>query len=205
MLGHLQVPRPVVVLGSRQPLAHLDAGALARDDVAVLRRRGGGGAVLLGPEDCWMELWLPADSPVAGRDVRRTACIVGEWWQRAAAGLGISTDVHRAGLVDGDQGAIACFAGLGPGELTASGNKLLGISQWRSREGTLVSAVVAAHAPSGLAAYLSEGAGPTPALLAATSLFDVAPDVDAHMLAAAVTAVIVDAEPGIGVEPSAFR
>ena len=159
-----------MVLGSTQRAEDLEPRALARDGVAVRRRRGGGGAVLLRPEDCWVELWLPATSPLERGDVRSTAYRVGEWWEVALAGLGVTAEAHRGALRDADQGAVACFAGLGPGELTVRGRKLVGLSQWRSREGALVSSVLAARPPFELAAYLAAGDTAVPNLELATSL-----------------------------------
>jgi hypothetical protein len=181
---------PMVVLGSTQRLEDLDAAALARDGLTVRRRRGGGGAVLLRPPDCWIELWLPATSSAERGDVRSTAYRVGEWWQVALRSLGVACDVHR-GAVDGAaQGAVACFAGLGPGELSTEGRKLVGLSQWRAREGALVSSVLAARRPSDLTAYLSSDAPPTPSLALATCLDEALPGVAADDVAAAFAVTV---------------
>jgi len=94
-VGVLHRDGAAVVLGSMQRVEDLEPAALARDGVAVLRRRGGGGAVLLGPDDCWVELWLPC--PHHGEDLRATACTVGEWWEVALAALGVAGAVHRGG------------------------------------------------------------------------------------------------------------
>jgi lipoate-protein ligase A len=144
---------PLIVLGSTQSPDDLDGDAVERDGIELRRRRGGGGAVLLHPEDLWFELWLPRDA-VAPSDVRATACKVGDVWHEAMRSVGIAAEVHRGGMDDRPQGAIACFAGTGPGELTVAGAKLIGISQWRVREGTLVSSVLAVRPPQGLSRYL---------------------------------------------------
>jgi lipoate-protein ligase A len=176
-IGLLRRDVPLVVLGSTQRAEDLDEGALRRDGVAVRRRRGGGGAVLLEPDDCWIELWLPTTARPVDSDVRTRAREVGEWWREALLGLGVTGDVHHGGVVDPAQGAVACFAGLGPGELTVRGRKLVGMSQWRARQGALVSSVLAARPPRALGRYLSDQAIPTPALAGATCLDEVLPGV----------------------------
>ena len=58
----------------------------------------------------------------------------------ALAGVGQQGfDVHRGRSVPGDLGDLVCFAGRGPGEVFAGGRKVVGLSQWRSREGALFS------------------------------------------------------------------
>jgi len=203
-LGRRRPRGSTVVLGSRQDHSWLDGDALRRDGVELRRRRGGGGAVLLREDDCWFEMWLPASSAVAGDDVRATACVVGEWWRRALGSLGVEGEVHRSGLVDGELGAIACFAGLGPGEISVGGRKMLGLSQWRSREGVLVSAIVPARPPGDLFDYLAPGAPPMPALRAAASLELIAPSLSADALAASLLAVLRDAVPGLEERSGAF-
>ncbi len=182
-VGILRRSTPTVVLGSTQHVADLDGRAITRGGVSVRRRRGGGGAVLLRPDDCWVELWLPATPAGECGDVRSTAYLVGEWWDVALAGLGVPAEQHRGGLRDADQGAVACFAGLGPGELTVAGRKLVGLSQWRARQGALVSSIVATRAPGDLSIYLASGDELVPRLKHATCLGDVLPDTVAEQVA----------------------
>lgn len=126
--------------------------------------------MLLRPGDCWIELWLPAGGAVPIHDVRATAAVVGSWWREALSSFGVQCDVHAGGVERAREGAVACFAGLGPGELTVGSHKLVGISQFRTKEGALVSCVLPRSAPSGLAPLLSGSASPVPSLAAATSL-----------------------------------
>lgn len=172
-----------MVLGSTQHEADLDDRAITRDRVSVRRRRGGGGAVLLRPDDCWVELWLPATPETERGDVRSTAYRVGQWWRVALADLGVSAEPHHGGLRDADQAAVACFAGLGPGELTVAGRKLVGLSQWRGRQGALVSSVLAARLPEDLSIYLARGGELVPQLKLATCLSEVLPGTGAERVA----------------------
>jgi lipoate-protein ligase A len=153
-LGRPLRAAPVVVLGGTQRFDDLDKVALERDWIGVRRRRGGGGAVLLHPEDLWVELWLPR-SEGEPLDVRATARQVGTWWREVLEAVGVECEVHEGSVVRPEEGAHACFAAVGPGEVTVHGAKLVGISQWRVREGTLASSVLAARPPSALSTYLT--------------------------------------------------
>jgi hypothetical protein len=185
VLGVRGVVATTVVIGSRQPVSDLDDGIVSRAGVPVRRRRGGGGAVLLAPQDCWIELWLPAGGSSFRDDVRATACLVGECWQSVLGSFGIHAEIHRSAVLRADEGSVACFAGLGPGELTVQGRKLLGLSQWRSREGALVSSVIPSRSPASLRPYLAQTAPRVPALDLATSLDEVLEGVTGAELARA--------------------
>ena len=133
------VGAPVLVLGSTQPAAHFDAGRAAAAGVAVARRRSGGGAVLVGPGDpVWVDLWLPRGDPLWHDDVLRAAEWAGEWWAGGLRRAGVPrVTVHRGPSTGGAWSDRICFAGVGPGEVIAGGRKVVGIAQWRCREGAL--------------------------------------------------------------------
>jgi len=142
-----QVALPTVVLGSTQRLEVVDAVRATEKGVAVVRRRGGGGAVLLRPGDqLWVEAWIPRDDPLWEADVAVAAEWVGAWWSDA---LDTSSNadlvVHRGRAVPGPHGGLVCFSGRGPGEVFQAERKVMGISQWRSREGSLFHTCVYAH------------------------------------------------------------
>ena len=128
---------PAVVLGSAQGDDVLDAGAVARAGLEVVRRGAGGGAVLLGPgAQVWADLWLPRRDPLWVDDVVSSSWWVGEAWARALEGLGVTGPaVHRAKSEPAPWSGAVCFAGLGPGEVTVEGRKVVGLSQRRTRHG----------------------------------------------------------------------
>ena len=130
-----EVDRPALVLGSTQPVEVADVAACEAAAVEVVRRRSGGGAVLLVPgEVVWIDLVLPRDDPLWLDDIGRAAHWVGRAWV-AALGLDDAA-VHTGGMVAAPWSALVCFAGVGPGEvLDGAGRKVVGISQRRTREG----------------------------------------------------------------------
>jgi lipoate---protein ligase len=131
----LTVVSPTLVLGSAQPDGAADQRVADALGVKVVRRRSGGGAVLLQPDEfVWLDLVIPAGDSLWLDDVGRAMLWVGELWQRALAGLGVASQVHRGGLVPTEWSRQVCFAGLGTGEVVAGGSKLVGISQRRTRE-----------------------------------------------------------------------
>jgi len=128
------VPSPTLVLGSAQldgEVDHRVAGALG---VEVVRRRSGGGAVLLLPgEFVWLDLVIPNGDPLWLDDVGRAMVWVGELWQRALASLEVVGEVHHGPLLSSTWSRQVCFAGVGTGEVMAGPSKLVGISQRRTR------------------------------------------------------------------------
>ena len=114
--------------------------AAARAGVDVVRRRSGGGAVLLDPDDpVWIDLARAGhDDRLWVDDVGRATWWVGEAWCRALGALGVDPGclaLHRGPLERTAWSDRICFAALGAGEVTAGGRKVVGISQRRTRRG----------------------------------------------------------------------
>jgi len=127
---------PALVLGSAQHDDRVDRAACAAAGIEVVRRRSGGGAVLVVPgEVLWVDLIVPAGDALWQDDVGRAFHWVGEVWAAALEELGVAAEVHRGALVRSPWSAAVCFAGLGPGEVTVAGRKVVGISQRRTRAG----------------------------------------------------------------------
>ncbi|HLN15340.1 MAG TPA: hypothetical protein VK277_01190 [Acidimicrobiales bacterium] len=130
---------PAVVLGSSQREELVDRAKAQALGLEVVRRRSGGGAVLVQPGDpVWFDVWVPRGDPLFDDDVVAAAGWVGRWWSTALAACGARpTVVHDGPSTANEWSATVCFAGLGPGEVTASGRKVVGVAQWRGREGSL--------------------------------------------------------------------
>jgi len=132
-----EVSEPTLVIGSTQSLDSIDAEACASRGVEVVRRRSGGAAVLLMPGGAlWVDVVLPAGDPLWDDDVGRSFGWLGERWANALKACGVSgAVVHDGPLVRTEWSSVLCFAGLGPGEVTVAGRKVVGISQRRTSSG----------------------------------------------------------------------
>ena len=131
---------PALVLGSSQPWEAADAAACAVEGVEVVKRRSGGGAVLLCPtEVVWFDVIVPTDElHRAGVGDDLAASMV--WLGRAVAAALETTGIPDAVVHDGPMvrtpwSATVCFDGVGPGEVLTRAGKLVGISQRRTRDG----------------------------------------------------------------------
>lgn len=105
-------------------------------EVEVVRRRSGGGAVLVHPsETVWVDLVVPAGHHLWDPDVGRAMHWVGRAWASMLGTFGVSGRVHTSALERSEWSDLVCFAGVGPGEVVdRAGHKLVGISQRRSRD-----------------------------------------------------------------------
>jgi lipoate-protein ligase A len=130
-----EITAPALVLGSTQRDDVVDLAECERGGIDVVRRRSGGGAVLLVPgEVVWVDIVLPAGGAGWADDVHRPMIWLGEHLAAAFTSVGVSgTDVHDGAMISTAASRLVCFDGLGPGELTLDGAKLVGISQRRTR------------------------------------------------------------------------
>ena len=133
-----------VVLGSAQPESDvsLDAARVARTQ--VVRRRSGGGAVLVGPGlVVWIDVVVPAEDRLWEADVGRAFWWLGSAWVAALVEAGLpGAEMWAGGLVRSHWSGRVCFAGVGPGEVVMSGRKVVGMSQRRTRRGALFQCAV---------------------------------------------------------------
>lgn len=160
----LEVTGPAVVLGSAQPARPDLYERAAAAGVDVVRRRSGGGAVWLAPEALWVDVLLPRPDPRWDDDIGVAALWLGRRWAAALADADApAAAVHQGPMVRTDLSAAVCFAGLGPGEVTAGtgGAKLVGMSQRRTRVGARFQCVAyPTWSPEPLASIVGVAAGP---------------------------------------------
>jgi len=130
------VASPVLVIGSTQPWFDVDHGRAAAAGTEVVRRGSGGGAVLLVPGgQVWAEIVVPAGDPLWQADVNRATHWLGRAWTKTLEDLGVDARWHSGRMMAGPWSPLACFGGMGPGEVTVGGRKVVGISQRRTRSG----------------------------------------------------------------------
>ncbi len=153
---------PALVLGSHQSAGLFDPAALARAGVELARRRSGGSAVMVGPgRVLWVDLLIPWGDPLWDDDVGRAAWWVGALWVDA---LGAG-QVWRGPMRTNVWSPVVCFAGLGPGEVTVDGRKVVGVCQRRTRRGALFqTAALLDWRPAEYVALLAGPVGDTPQL-----------------------------------------
>lgn len=132
----VDVDAPAIVLGSTQAGDVIDEGATRRAGLAVVRRRSGGGVVLVRHgEVLWVDVLVPREDPLWHEDVGRSFHWLGESWRRALSRIGVDASVHEGPLRRGRWGGLVCFASRGPGEVLQGEAKLVGLAQRRTRSG----------------------------------------------------------------------
>lgn len=175
------------VLGSAQPDASVDRRVADRLGVRVVRRRSGGGGVLLVPgEFVWLDLVVPSDDPLWSPDVAHTMQWAGDLWRGVLEGFGVGSTRHDGALVTSEWSPVVCFAGLGAGELVARdrpASKLVGISQRRTRGWARVQTMCHLRWRPELMAALTAAPRPSPAAIAGSAAIV---EVDAQRLVAAL-------------------
>lgn len=133
----VEADRPTLVLGSSQRDDAVDRRVAQALGIEVVRRRSGGGAVLLMPgEFAWVDLVVPAGDPLWSDDVAAAMHWVGALWVSALGSLGVEGVTHTGPMVRSPWSDVVCFAGRGTAEVFAAaapGRKLVGISQRRTR------------------------------------------------------------------------
>jgi lipoate-protein ligase A len=147
-----------VVLGSAEPESHIDLNATRAAGLQVVRRRSGGGAVLVEPgRMLWVDIIIPGDDLFWESDIGRAFWWLGEAWADALAAAGVTDAVvWRGALARTRWSDRVCFAGVGAGEVVVGDQKVVGISQRRTRAGALFQcAVPVVWEPARLVAVLA--------------------------------------------------
>ncbi len=188
-LAFVRYAEPAVIYGSRGGESPARLARAEQERFAVLRRRTGGGAVLVGPWMSGFHVFLPGTHPVA-----RSGVIAGMVWLGKAvyAALLLSRVSNRLAETP-DMDAFrrrsgeaklewACYAGLSHGELLdAAGRKLVGLSHGRGRWGVLLSgSLLLADSPWESLEYVHLGRRPARSSLrelASAGIAGVAPSV----------------------------
>ncbi len=173
------ITTPALVLGSTQDDSVVDVDACRLAGVEVVRRRSGGGAVLLLPgEVTWLDVIVPAGMPGWSADVHGPMIWLG---RRLAAAISAVTGiddlvVHDGAMVDTAWSRLICFDGVGAGEVLVGGSKLVGISQRRTRHAARLQCCwYGVYDPSRLVELLAADVRPALADLAPVATLPAAP------------------------------
>ena len=148
-----------LVLGSGQ---QFDLDACRDAGIDVVKRRSGGGVVLVEPGAmCWFDVVVPAtDARFASvaHDVSASMRWLGSQVAAALSSLDVAAvEVHDGPMTGGQWSALVCFAGVGPGEVLLGRRKLVGISQRRTRHGSRFQCMVHVRwSPAVLVGLLAE-------------------------------------------------
>jgi lipoate-protein ligase A len=129
--------RDAIVLGSTQERSLLNETACLSHDVEIVKRRSGGGLVLLSADSTlWVDVEIPSDHSLWLNDVGASSLWLGQVFVEVLTELGQENlELHRGALMKSPWSSLICFAGKGPGEVfAADGSKIVGISQRRTRD-----------------------------------------------------------------------
>ena len=130
-----QVQDPTVILGSTQTVDDVDQNIAVESGLLVSRRRSGGGAVFVHPTDSvWVDITISRNDPLWKDDVMQSMLWLGDLFV-AALSSWVQAQVYRDSFSTGVDGRVVCFASSSPGEVFVGTDKLVGISQRRSRDG----------------------------------------------------------------------
>lgn len=130
---------PAVVRGSAQKPDLFDGEYLQANGVELAGRRSGGAAVWIEPASVvWIDVLAPRGSPMWSDDLVQTFLGVGRRWQQALQTCGIESELVERAPERGGASDLACWAGLGWGEVVVGGAKVVGLSQRRTRWGARV-------------------------------------------------------------------
>ena len=132
---------PALVLGSTQSESSFDLARCRAAGLAVVRRRSGGGAVVVRPgAQVWVDFFVPRNDPLFDDDVLASFGFVGAIWMAAICDSFPSISRSSVAVARGQVeptawSATLCFGGLGAGEVSVGGRKVVGVSQRRDRNG----------------------------------------------------------------------
>lgn len=149
---------PTIVLGAAQSPEIVCLDEARRSGVDVVKRRSGGGAVWLDGDMTWIDVVLRKDDSLWCEDVGRAFLWLGDCWVTALRSLVAGPSelsAHEGALVQSPWSRLVCFGGLGPGEVSLTGRKLVGVAQKRTRNAALFQCgVLHAWNPSELLRFL---------------------------------------------------
>lgn len=155
-LRFMKVSKPALVLGSSQDPTSFDKVAYSDLDIELAKRRSGGGAVFLEPlRQLWVDISIPKGDSLFRDDVQKSFFPIGSLFREFLSRVcNCEFEMHKGKLLGGSVGQTICFAGIGPGEITFEGAKVVGISQRRTVQGSVFQCTVYSRYPTNELALL---------------------------------------------------
>ena len=140
-----QYRNPGVVFGCSQRLDTLARCMAQLHGHDLVRRRAGGGVVLVGPWMLGLSIVLPPSHPLARLSSAQSYRWVGEAHASVFQEMGLQAKAISPGELRSTGASVfeeglewACFGGLSPWELVVGKRKLTGLAQVRGNKGTLI-------------------------------------------------------------------
>lgn len=144
-LWRCTVSQPALIVGSSQSTSLINASCAAEHNTEIVRRRSGGGIVYVHPNDSvWIDITIPRDDALWTDDVTSSMLWLGDVFVRAVSPW-VEATCYREAFAAGDYGREVCFASHSPGEVFVGDQKLVGISQRRTRDGARFQCVLYRH------------------------------------------------------------
>ncbi len=145
--------RPALVLGSTQSEAVLNSSLrnadLGEQELEICKRRSGGGLVYLDVDhDVWIDVLIPVTSPLWHHDLAKAFHWLGDIWAAVLAEFITDAVISSHRGPSQGSGQLLCFAGLGHGEVSVDGYKVVGLSQRRTRSWTRLQCAVIQRWPA---------------------------------------------------------
>lgn len=140
-----EVTSPALILGSSQDVDVADEEVARALGIELVKRRSGGGAVFVHPEQSvWIDITISRDDPLWVDDVSDSMLWVGESFGKALSPW-VDATVYAGSFESGTCGRSVCFSSSSPGEVFVGDKKLVGISQRRTRDGARFQCVLYSH------------------------------------------------------------
>lgn len=145
----VRITRNALVLGSSQNRESVSEETLRELDAELVTRRSGGGAVYLEMDgQLWIEISVPRRDPLFRNDLAESFIPIGEMFVSLLREFALpDISIHLGRLEVSDAASAICFAGLGPGEVTFEGAKIVGIAQRRTALGSVFQCTLYARFP----------------------------------------------------------
>lgn len=129
------VETPALIVGSSQSVDVIDAECATQRNIDVVRRRSGGGIVFVHPSDSvWIDITISREDPLWTDDVTTSMLWLGDVFVKALSPW-TNASTYSGTFNSGEFGRDICFVSQSPGEVFAHHDKIVGISQRRTRDG----------------------------------------------------------------------